>query len=129
MKSTRLEVIADAPTVMHPPRMSRTLPAALYGYVTETEFTEFCNRLDPLLETLNDEYQRRMTRKWQMMYLYMGFYCLYVLLGLLPWDIPPLYGLVIMLLAVTFGCTTCCYSAPSMGSKNDIETMNAIRNE
>jgi hypothetical protein len=77
MKSTRLEVIADSPTVIHPPCMSRTLPAALYGYINETEFTEFCNRLDRLLETLNDDYQRHMTRKRQMMYLSNVFYLIY----------------------------------------------------
>ena len=50
MSSARLEIVTDEPAVA--PRMSRALPAALYGMVNATAFEEFCDKLDELFDQL-----------------------------------------------------------------------------
>jgi hypothetical protein len=63
MKSSRIDIIADDPTI--PPRISRTLPAALQDIVSDAAFIEFCDIMDTLLVTLDkEECQRLRKRNW-----------------------------------------------------------------
>ena len=77
MSSARLEVITDDPAVA--PRLSRSLPAALYGIVPTGAFQLFCDKLDGLFDGLDAEQRRRKRRFWwRDQYLAQLLYVLYL---------------------------------------------------
>jgi hypothetical protein len=64
MSSVRLEIFSDDMDIS--PSMSRAMPAALYGLLTDMAFNEFCDKLDQLFEMIDKEQKRRKKRFWWM---------------------------------------------------------------
>jgi hypothetical protein len=76
MSSARLEVIRDDATVA--PHMSRGMPAALDGLVTQVAFDAFCDRLDALFALLDAE-QKRHRRSFWWIYITIYLWFMYFL--------------------------------------------------
>ena len=138
MSSARLEVITDDDNVA--PRISRTLPAALYGDVNVDSFQTFCDRMDGLFDQLDAEQRRRKKRFWWMygainiwaiiFFIFLPMYTnfpvydnsysiiFYLVAALMP------FCLCVICMCTIWGCT-----APPNGAKSDAETMRDIRLE
>jgi hypothetical protein len=76
MKPIRLDVFQD--DAMAAPQLSRVLPAALYNYVPETSYIEFCNKINELLSLVAAdckcrEYRLRWWRYGSLFWLYWFF--------------------------------------------------------
>ena len=130
MSSARLEVITDEPSIA--PRMSRALPAALYGIIDATTFQAFCDKLDGLFDQLDAEQRRRKKRFWWMygsiniwIMLFFFFFPSYLIMGSLP-VVPVLVALLICAIHI---CTVWAYTARPEGVKTDVEVMCDIRLE
>lgn len=132
MSSARLEVITDNDNVA--PRMSRTLPAALYGNVNVDSFQTFCDRMDGLFDQLDAEQRRRKKRFWWMY----GAINIWIISFIIP-SFPVFDNsssilrvaatLVPFCVCVIFMCTVWGCTAPPTGAKTDAETMHDIRLE
>ena len=130
MSSARLEVITDEPSVA--PRMSRALPAALYGIVDATTFQTFCDKLDGLFDQLDAEQRRRKKRFWWMygaIYFWFMYFFVFVPLSSIP-DSTPVFSVFVPLsLCAIHICTVWGYTARPEGAKTDAEVMREIRLE
>jgi hypothetical protein len=126
MSSARLEVINDDPAVA--PRMSRAIPAALYGIVTSNAYEEFCNKMDELFDSLDAEYRRRKKRFWWMYGAIFSWYMFSLIFGIslvMESDYAALFALII-LCATHIGTVWYCTARPA-GVKSDAESMRDIR--
>lgn len=131
MSSARLEVITDDATVA--PRMSRALPAALYGIVDATSYQAFCVKLDELFELLYAEQRRRKKRFWWMygaIYMWFMYFIIFAPIFFNTYDgDSAASGLVPLCLCVIHICTVWACTARPAGVKTDAETMRDIRLE
>ena len=129
MSSARLEVIIDEPAIA--PRMSRALPAALYGIVNATAFQSFCDKLDALFDQLYTEQRRRKRRFWWMygsIYAWLMYYI--ISSPMFFFDSPSdTYVFVSLFLCAIHICTVWVFTARSAGVKTDDEVMREIRLE
>lgn len=136
MSSARLEVITDEPSVA--PRMSRALPAALYGIVNAAAFQAFCDKLDGLFDQLDAEQRRRKKRFWWMygaIYIWIMYFFVFAPIfftspGFDDSDSFPVASVFVPLLvcAIHIG-TVWGYTARPAGVKTDVEVMREIRLE
>ena len=130
MSSARLEVIADDPAVA--PRLSRSLPAALYGIVPTTAFQSFCDKLDGLFDELDAEQRRRKKRFWWMygaIYLwFMYFFIFHPIYISVADGAPETLYFSLLLCALHIGTVWVCTARPA-GAKTDSEVMRDIRSE
>lgn len=124
MSSARLEVINDDPTVA--PRMSRSLPAALYGIVNVADYEAFCNKLDELFDALDSEYRRRKKRFWWM---YGGIYAWFMYFIVFAQIFDYQYTMLSFFLCAIHISTVLMCTARPTGVKPDKETMRDIRTE
>ena len=129
MSSARLEVIIDEPAIA--PRMSRALPAALYGIVNATAFQSFCDKLDALFDQLYTEQRRRKRRFWWMygsIYAWLMYY--FISSPMFFFDSPSdTYVFVSLFLCAIHICTVWVFTARPAGVKTDDEVMREIRLE
>ena len=131
MSSARLEVITDDPAVT--PRLSRSLPAALYGIVPTGAFQLFCDKLDGLFDGLDAEQRRRKRRFWWMygaINIWLNYFMFFILITMSPTITPALsiQVLSVVLCALHFGTVWACTARPA-GAKTEGETMRDIRLE
>jgi hypothetical protein len=125
MSSARLEVIKDDATIA--PYVSRGMPAALDGLVSQGAFAAFCDRLDALLDSLDAEHKRRKKRFWYMygaIYLWFMYFFVFAPIFELGDSLP--YTSVACLLHIAL---VWFFTARPAGVKTDKELMRLIRSE
>jgi hypothetical protein len=132
MSSARLEVITDDATIA--PRMSRALPAALYGIVDAAAYQSFCVKLDELFELLYAEQRRRKKRFWWMygaIYMWVLYFIIFTPIFFTSYDDgdSTASGWVPLCLCVIHICTVLVFTARPAGVKTDAETIRDIRLE
>jgi hypothetical protein len=130
MSSARLEIIRDEPSI--PPRLSRALPAALYGIVDASVFQAFCDKLDGLFDQLDSEQRRRKKRFWWMygtIYIWFIFFCFFAPIAFGSYSSPVGAALVALCLCVIHIVTVLAFTARPAGVKTDTEVMREIRLE
>jgi hypothetical protein len=124
MSSARLEVIKDDAAI--PPYMSRGMPAALDGLVSQAAFDEFCDTLDASFDLLDSEHRRCKKRFWWMY----ATISLYIMISV-PWMIfMSMIFITLTLIACAVHITTVWYcTARGAGVKTDKEMMRVVRSE
>jgi hypothetical protein len=132
MSSTRLEVFTDDPNAA--PRISRTIPAALYGIVHATPFRTFCDKLDGLLDQLDAEQRRRRKRFWWMyrsIYIWFLYFVVFapIFFTKVSDSFPIVPLLVSLCICVIQLCTVWGFTERRAGVKTDAEVMREIRLE
>jgi hypothetical protein len=124
MSSTRLEVIKDDTDI--PPYMSRAMPAALDGLLSETAFDDFCDKLDPLFDMLDTEHRRRKKRFWWM-YASIRLWILAFIIFVTASNVD-YFPFALLVFALQVGAVWI-FTARPRGVKSDKETMRTIRSE
>jgi hypothetical protein len=132
MSSARLEVFTDEPNVA--PRISRTLPAALYGIVDAAAFQAFCDKLDGLFDQLDAEQRRRKKRFWRMygsIYIWFMYFFVFapIFFSASSGSSPAVPVLIPMCICAIHICTVWVLTARPAGVKTDAEVMREIRLE
>ena len=137
MSSARLDVIADDDAMA--PRMSRTLPAALYGIVDTVVFQAFCDRMDKLFEQLDADQRRRKNRFWWISIAVYFWLLMFVFTTPILSDFldahglsETFYALSVLLpfpLCIIHVCVIWGWTARPTGAKTDAEAMCDIRSE
>jgi hypothetical protein len=124
MGTARLEIIKDDDNIS--PHMSRGMPAALDGLLTQAAFDNFCDKLDEILDLLHTDLNRYIKRGfWIVGVLY--FWVVFLALLLLDnryW----LFIGALILSAVHIGTVWFC-TAPGAGVKSYEERIRIIRSE
>ena len=117
------------------PRMSRTLPAALYGNVDTIVFQAFCDRMDDLFKQLDTEQRRRKNRFWWT-YGALNFWLLFSIFAPLLFDSPALDDAdtelsisVPLCVCILHICAIWVWTARPSNTKTDAETIRDIRLE
>jgi hypothetical protein len=129
MSSARLEVIKDDAAI--PPYMSRGMPAALDGLVSQAAFDEFCDTLDASFDLLDSEHRRRKKRFWWM-YGTIHFWIIMSgpLMFLMGTSSMSMLFLLLSLIACVVHITTVWFcTARGTGVKSDKEMMRVVRSE
>ena len=135
MNPVRLEIIQDDPTTA--PRLSRTMPAALYQYVPETSFAEFRDKIDALLRAAATDYRCRANRSsWWINSVMFWFYWFIIMIfnGLFTFDsgIPDrFYKMMVIsiVICVLHLGAMIIWMNRSTGAKPATETLSEIRTE
>ena len=136
MSSARLEIVTDESNVA--PRMSRALPAALYGIVNAAVFQAFCDKLDELFDQLYAEQRRRKKRFWWMygaIYIWFMYFVVFAPIFFTNPDRDHSDGSSVASVLVPFivcaihiGTVWVCTARPA-GVKTDAQVMREIRSE
>jgi hypothetical protein len=129
MSSARLEVIKDDAAI--PPYMSRGMPAALDGLLSQATFDEFCDTLDASFDLLDSEHKRRKKRFWWM-YATISFYFIMLspLVTLTSMNLMSMIFWPLTLIACAVHITTVWFcTARGVGVKSDKEMMRVVRSE
>jgi hypothetical protein len=124
MSSARLEVIKDDAAI--PPYMSRGMPAALDGLLSQAAFDEFCDTLDASFDLLDSEHKRRKKRFWWMYGTIYVWFMYFIIFGALM----SVNFLPLTLIACAVHITTVWFcTARGAGVKSDKEMMRVVRSE
>jgi hypothetical protein len=127
MSSARLEVIKDDAET--PACMSRSMPAALVGLVTQAALDDFCDKLDALFVVSHAESQRVRKREcWRL-----GGLCFWLIVWIVynfsGVNIPYWVHIAVWItIAVYFGIVFWC-TQPGAGAKSTKEILQLIRFE
>jgi hypothetical protein len=124
MSSARLELIKDDAET--PACMSRSMPAALDGLLTQTALDDFCDKLDELFVLSHAEFKRVITRvKW----LFGAFY-IWLILFMISSSLMNLWWFIgtFILTAVYIGIVWM-VTQPGAGTKSTKEILQLIRFE
>jgi hypothetical protein len=124
MSSARLEVIKDDAAI--PPYMSRGMPAALDGLLSQAAFDEFCDTLDASFDLLDSEHRRR-KKRFLWMYVSISF-CFIMLSPLVTLTSMIFWPLTLIACAVHITTVWFC-TARGAGVKSDKEMMRVVRSE
>lgn len=127
MASARLEVVKDDVSVS--PYLSRSIPAALEGLLTQASYDAFCDIINGQLDLLDAEHKRRKKRFWYM-YVSIRLWIWFLILSL-PFasHLDLLYWPIAMMVSVLQISMVWFYTARPKGTKSETELLRLMRSE
>jgi hypothetical protein len=106
--------------------MSRGMPAALDGLLSQAAFDEFCDTLDASFDLLDSEHKRRKKRFWWMYGTIYVWFMYFIIFG----SLMSVNFLPLTLIACAVHITTVWFcTARGAGVKSDKEMMRVVRSE